>query len=73
MPKNVLHEDIDALNLEVTPQTATDIFNETMKLAETVRWFEVRKIRLTASRFGLISNREKALLSPVFVDQNIPI
>ena len=59
MPKNVPQEDINALNLEVTPETATDIFKQTKKQADSVRWFEVRKLRLTASKFGLISKRKK--------------
>ena len=59
VPINVPQEDINALNLEVTPETATDIFKQTKKQADSVRWFEVRKLRLTASKFGLISKRKK--------------
>ena len=69
VPDTVPPEDIAALNLAITQQTASDIFADTIKQAESNLWFSVREKRLTASKFGIILQRKKDIAN--FVKSNL--
>ncbi|XP_060590177.1 uncharacterized protein LOC132745305 [Ruditapes philippinarum] len=55
IPQKVLIE----AGLHITSEQATDIFNKTTDQSSCELWHEVRKCRLTASKFGAIVRRKK--------------